>query len=101
MVVLLFLDWVQVVLLFGQLDLNFTLPAAPESAREAWQVCVSTAILIIFRTPGVVVDELSLLVLGQQKSFVVLEGGVEVVFREQLVILNFDLFVDGVRLDQY
>ena len=100
-IILLFLDRVQMVLLLRQLDLDFTLATTPESAREAWQVCVSAAILIIFRTPGIVVNELGLFVLGKQISFVVLERGVKVVLRQQLVILNFDLLVNGIRLDQY
>ena len=39
--------------------------------------------------------------MGKQISFVVLERGVKVVLRQQLVILNFDLLVNGIRLDQY
>lgn len=80
MVVLLFLDWVQMVFLFRQLDLNFTLATTPESTREAWQVGVSTAILIIFRTPGIIVNELGLFVLGEQISFVIVEREIKVVF---------------------
>ena len=101
MIILLFLDRVQMVLLFRQLDLNFTLAPTPESAREAWQVGVPTPILVVFGAPGIVVNELGLFVLGEQISFVILERGVKVVFRQQLVVLNFDLLVNRIRLDQY
>lgn len=79
-IIFLFFNRVEVVLLFRELDMNLPLAATPEPPREAWQVGVAPPILVVLGAARVVVNQLGLLVLGEQESFVVLERGVKVVF---------------------
>ena len=80
MIIFLFFNWVEMVLLFGKLNMNLPLAATPEPSREAWQVGVAAPILVVLGAARVVVNQLGLLVLSEQESLVVLERGIKVVF---------------------
>lgn len=104
---ILFFDWSQLLFIVEILFVfSFQTPRMKFSAQiwafivYAWEIQLLVNWIAIW-APCVLVHELLLLVLRQEVPLVVVPSLIEVVLREQFVILNFNFFMDRIAFEYY